>query len=325
MNSSGRQKIAIVLDESFLPWKPPEWFVPRLRNDFPQVEVARSGDLRRDQMELRDADIMIGSSLTAERLAAAPQLKWIYSVTAATDEFPTRLLATRGIPLVTAGPVHGPVVAEHAIALVLALARRLDSAMRFQDGRKWAMDTIWKEDPPRQLRGSTLTVVGLGCIGGNIAALAAALSMHVIGIRQRPELGAAGAHEVVGPDGLNGAIARSDFVVLAAPGDGETRHLIDARRLALFRPQGYLVNVSRGSLIDEDALLKALKQRRLAGAALDVFHDEPLPSRSPFWKMPQVLVTHHTAFLTNDLWERHYAFFTSNLTQYLAGASFRPR
>ena len=161
---------------------------------------------------------MIGWSLPPELLRAAKSLRWIYSITAAIDQFFYPELTSTDTALTNAGLVHGPVVAEHAIALLLALARRLPSATRYQQRRKWAMEAIWKEQPrPREIRGATLVVVGLGSIGAEVASTAAALKMHVIGVREHPERGAAGANEVVGYDALDSAIARADFVVFAAP------------------------------------------------------------------------------------------------------------
>jgi phosphoglycerate dehydrogenase-like enzyme len=212
------------------------------------------------------------------------------------------------------------VVAEHAIAALLALAKRLPTAVRYQDRRKWAMEAIWHEQPrPREVRGSNLVVVGLGSIGAEVASMAAALKMHVIGIREHPERGTAGAHEVVGFEALDKVIGQADFVALAAPLTPRTRHLIDARRLKLFKPGAFLINVSRGALVDEPALVKALRERKIAGAALDVFEQEPLSRWSPLWKLPQALITPHTAFLTQNVWHRHYEVFAANLKRYLAG------
>ncbi|HEX3092501.1 MAG TPA: D-2-hydroxyacid dehydrogenase, partial [Candidatus Angelobacter sp.] len=188
------------------------------------------------------------------------------------------------------------------------------------DRRKWAMEAIWNEQPrPREVRGATLLVIGLGSIGAEVAQMATALKMHVIGVREHPERGAAGAHEVVGYEALDSGIGRADFVVLAAPLTPRTRHLIDARRLLLFKPGAFLVNVSRGALVDEAALVKALREHKIGGAALDVFEQEPLSRWSPLWKMPLVLITPHTAFLTENVWSRHYEVFTANLKRYMAG------
>jgi len=313
-------KIAILLHDEFEMWRPPPWFMETLRKEFPQVEVSSSANKRDDEQALRDADVMIGWSLQPEQLHAAKSLRWIYSITAAVDQFLYPELISSEITLTNAGRVHGPVVAEHAIAMLLALAKRLPSATRYQQRRKWAMEAIWKEQPrPREVRGATLVVIGLGSIGAEVASMAAALKMHVIGVREHPERGAAEAHEVVGYDSLDGAIARADFVVLAAPLTERTQHFIDTGRLQQFKPTAFLINVSRGALVDEAALVKALRDRKIAGAALDVFEEEPLSRWSPLWKMPQVLITPHTAFLTENVWQRHYDVFVSNLKRYLAG------
>lgn len=315
-----QHKIAILLHDEFEMWRPPAWFLEKVRTDFPQAEVKYSATKRDDEQALRDADVMIGWALLPEQLHAAKSLRWIYSITAAVDQFFYPELISSEIALTSAGNVHGPVVAEHAIAMLLALAKRLPSAVRYQQRRKWAMEAIWNEKPrPREVRGATLVVIGLGSIGAEVAAMAAALKMHVIGVREHPERGAAGANEVVGYDALDEVLSRADFVVLAAPLTERTRHVIDARRLQLFKPRAFLINVSRGALVDEAALVKALRDRKIAGAALDVFEEEPLSRWSPLWKMPQVLITPHTAFLTENVWQRHYEVFSANLKRYLAG------
>ena len=313
-----QHKIAVLLHDEFEMWRPPAWFLEKLRAEFPQVEVVYSAKKRDDDDALRNADVMIGWALPPEQLHAAKSLRWIYSITAAVDQFLYPKLISSEIALTNAGSVHGPVVAEHAIAMLLALAKRLPSAVRYQERRKWAMKAIWSESPrPREVRGATLVVVGLGSIGAEIASMAGAMKMHVIGVREHPERG--GAQEVVGVDALDSVLARADFVVLAAPLTERTRHLIDAQRLQLFKPSAFLINVSRGALVDEAALVKALRGRKIAGAALDVFEQEPLSRWSPLWKMPQVLITPHTAFLTENVWRRHFKVFAANLKRFIAG------
>jgi phosphoglycerate dehydrogenase-like enzyme len=313
-----QHKIAILLHDEFEMWRPPAWFLEKLRAEFPQVEVVYSAKKRDDDDALRNADVMIGWALPPEQLHAAKSLRWIYSITAAVDQFLYPKLISSEIALTNAGSVHGPVVAEHAIAMLLALAKRLPSAVRYQERRKWAMEAIWSESPrPREVRGANLVVVGLGSIGAEIASMAGAMKMHVIGVREHPERG--GAQEVVGVDALDSVLARADFVVLAAPLTERTRHLIDAQRLQLFKPSAFLINVSRGALVDEAALVKALRGRKIAGAALDVFEQEPLSRWSPLWKMPQMIITPHTAFLTENVWHRHFEVFAANLKRYLTG------
>jgi phosphoglycerate dehydrogenase-like enzyme len=315
-----RHKIAILLHDEFEMWRPPAWFVERLRSDFPEIEVSYSAKKRDDDAALRGADVMIGWSLEQEQLRAAGNLRWIYSITAAVDQFLYPELISSGIAISNAGSVHAPVVAEHAIAILLALAKRLPTAVRYQNRRKWAMEAIWNEQPrPREVRGANLAVIGLGSIGAEVAQMAAALKMHVIGVREHPERGAAGAQEVMGFEALDNAITQADFVALAAPLTPRTRHLIDARRLQLFKPGAFLINVSRGTLVDEAALVKALREHKIAGAALDVFEEEPLSRWSPLWKMSHVLITPHTAFLTENVWSRHYEVFAANLKRYVEG------
>jgi phosphoglycerate dehydrogenase-like enzyme len=194
-----QHKIAILLHDEFDMWRPPSWFLDRLSTEFPQIEVAYSASKRHDDEALRGADVMVGWSLTPEQLRAAAGLRWIYSITAAVDQFLFPELVASDISICNAARVHGPVVAEHAIAMLLALARRVPSAVRYQDRRKWAMEAIWQEHPrPREIASATLLVVGLGSIGSEVAALARALKMHVIGVRQNPQRGADGAHEVLG-------------------------------------------------------------------------------------------------------------------------------
>jgi phosphoglycerate dehydrogenase-like enzyme len=313
-----QHKIAILLHDEFEMWRPPAWFVDRLRAEFPGTEVLYSVKKRDDENALRDADVMIGWALPKEQLSGAKSLRWIYSITAAIDQFLYPELISSEIAISSAGRVHGPVVAEHAMAMLLALAKRLPTAVRYQERRKWAMEAIWKEQPrPREVRGATLVVVGMGSIGAEVASMATALKMNVIGVREHPER--AGANETVGYDALNSAITRADYVVLAAPLTSRTRRMIDERRLQLFKPAAFLINVSRGALVDEDALVKALHDGQISGAALDVFEEEPLSRWSPLWKMPQVLITPHTAFLTENVWQRHYEVFAANFRQYRAG------
>ena len=313
-----QHKIAILLHDEFEMWRPPAWFVERLRTEFPGTEVVYSANKRNEEDALRGADVMIGWALSPEQFCTAKSLRWIYSITAAVDQFFYPELISSEIAISNAGRVHGPVVAEHTIAMLLALAKRLPSAVRYQERRKWAMEAIWNEQPrPREVRGASVVVVGLGSTGAEVASMAAALKMNVIGVREHPERG--GANETVGYDGLDGAITRADFVVLAAPLTPRTRHMIDAPRLQIFKPTAFLINVSRGALVDEAALVKALRDRQIAGAALDVFEEEPLSRWSPLWKMPQVLITPHTAFLTENVWQRHFEMFAANFKRYLAG------
>src|SRR5262249_28730189 len=152
-----------------------------------------------------------------------------------------------------------------------------------------------------------------------VARLAKALGMHVIAAREHPERGTGYADEVYGPKQLDRLLARTDYVVLAAPLTGKTEALFNERTFAQMQKTPFFIHVSRGALVDEDSLASALRDDVIAGAALDVFSVEPLPPESPLWKLDNLLITPHTAALTDKLWERHLARITENLTQCFAG------
>jgi len=312
-------KVLITLYHRFDLWNGPPWLMERLRADFPHVEFAQLTSYDELEREIADADAFIGWSLRPQQLVAARNLKWIHSPAAAVHQLLFPELVESDIVITNARDVHGAVVAEHAMALLLALAKRLPSAVRHQQRRQWGQQAMWKESPPpREVQGATLAVIGLGSIGREVARRASALGMRVIAVREHPGKGGAQAHEVHAPEDLDNVLAESDFVLLAAPLTEKTRHLINAARLQRMKPDAYLINVSRGPLIDDQALVAALKQRRIAGAALDVFVEEPLPPDSPYWELENVLITPHTAAVTEKLWERHYALIRANLERFFA-------
>jgi len=314
-------KILIIVYHRFELWQAPTWIAEKLRAEFPGIEVVQRKEYEGIEQDLRDAEVAITWSLRPEQVRAAPKLRWIHSPAAAVHLLMIPEIVNRDITVTNAGSVHGPVVAEHVIAQVLALARRLPSAVRYQQQRKWAQDELWREQPrPREVAGATLGLVGLGSIGREVAQRALALGMRVIAIREHPEKPAGiSALEVSGPEQIDALLAQSDYVVLAAPLTPRTRALIDAGRLARMKPEACLINVSRGALVDEDALAEALRRRQLGGAALDVFQKEPLPPGSPLWDVENVLITPHSAALTAKLWERHFALIAENLRRFLRG------
>jgi len=184
----------------------------------------------------------------------------------------------------------------------------------------WGQQLLWDTAPrPREVMGATLGLVGLGAIGREIVQRVTALGMKVIAVREHPEKSAAGVTAVYGPQGLDKLLSQSDFVVLAAPVTANTQHLINAATLTHMQPHAYLINVGRGALLDEPALVEALRKKQIAGAALDVFNEEPLPEDSPLWQLENLLITPHTAGLTEKLWERHYALICASMRRYLAG------
>jgi phosphoglycerate dehydrogenase-like enzyme len=313
-------KLLIALHHRFELWQIPAWFSERLRRDFSQLEVVHLPNYDRVTEEIADADIAIAWSLRGEQIKAARRLRWIHSTATAVHHLMTPELLASDIVVTNARDVHGPVVAEHAIALAFALAKRLPQSVRYQQQKHWAQRDLWDEQPrPRELNGATMTIVGLGAIGAPLARLAKSLGMRVVGVREHPERGSEVADAVYGFEKLDEALSAGDFIVLAVPVTPKTRHLMNAERLARLKPDAYLINVGRGVLVDEAALLDALRAKSFGGAALDVTTEEPLPPESPLWEMGNVLITPHIAGLTEKMWERHYQHYTENLRRFLEG------
>jgi D-2-hydroxyacid dehydrogenase (NADP+) len=215
-------------------------------------------------------------------------------------------------------------IAEHALGACIALARQFPLAMRRQMARRWAQDELESSTTTIvSLRGRRMGIVGLGAIGGEIARLAAAFGLRVSGVRRRadqplPDPGIE-IDEVLPPERLHELLGASDVVVLCAPQTPATARLIGAPELARMKRGAFLVNIARGALVDDDALIMALKSGHLGGAALDVFTDEPLPPASPYWDLPNVLVTPHTSGAMANHWESLIALFLDNLRRFETG------
>jgi D-2-hydroxyacid dehydrogenase (NADP+) len=242
-----------------------------------------------------EADMLVVSGLWRnDMLEGSSKLRFIQSISAGTDQFDKSKLAAAGIRLASAQGSNERAVAEHAISLILALARQLHLARDNQAKRFWRPmigDRSRRED---ELGGRTLVIVGLGRIGLRLAAIASAFGMRVIGVRRRP--GAEpNVERIVPPTELHAALAQADFVALTCPLTPETEGLIDAAALAAMKPSAYLINVARGRVVDEPALIAALEAGRIAGAGIDCVYEEPLPAASPLWAMQQVLLTPHSA------------------------------
>jgi phosphoglycerate dehydrogenase-like enzyme len=314
-------KLVIAMGDSFELWTAPPWFSERFRRDFPQLEVVHLSGYSGIEEHLCDAEITICWSLRPEQFQAARKLRWIYSPAAAVHQLLFPELVNSDVILTNGRDVHGPVVAEHVIALILALAKKLPQAARLQQKHTWGKELLWKLNPkPTEIAGATLGVVGLGSIGRNVSKHASALGMRVIAVREHPDNERPqGVDEVFGSSELDQLLGQSDYVVLSVPVTPETEGLINAKRLAKMKSTAYLINVGRGQLIDEAALLVALRGQKIGGAALDVFIEEPLPPDSPLWDLENLLITPHTAGLTEKMWERHYKLFTENLRRYMAG------
>lgn len=314
-------KLLIALFHRFPLWMPPDWFAPRLRRDFPQLKVVQIPNYDTLDAEIVDTDIAIAWSIRPEQFVSARKLKWIHSTAAAVHQLIYPELVRSSVLLTNARSVHGPVVAEHAVTMICAMARRIPTLVRFQQKKVWSQETMWNEQPrPIELRGSTICIVGFGAIGKEIALRCHSLGMRVIVVREHADRPASPAKQVLGFDQMKTAVSQSEFVVLAIPVTPATTGFFNAELFSAMKPSAYLVNVGRGVLVDEQAMIEALRMKRIGGAALDVFTEEPLPVSSPLWKMDNVLITPHMASITEQMWERHYELISENLRRYLNGA-----
>ena len=243
-----------------------------------------------------EADVVVVSMMWRnEFIVHAPRLAFIQSISAGTDQYSREALERADIRLASAQGVNANAVAQHAMALILALARQLHTGRDNQKNRLWRgmiSDLSQRED---ELGGKTLLIVGLGRIGSRLAALARAFGMRVIATKRDPSKDAAVADEVFSQGRLLERLPEADVVALTCPLTPETERLIDARALAAMKPSALLVNVARGRVVDEPALIDALKAKRIAGAALDCTVEEPLPADSPLWALENAIITPHTA------------------------------
>jgi phosphoglycerate dehydrogenase-like enzyme len=291
----------------------------RRRTGIASVQARNREDLER---RIATADVLVISGLWRnELLDSARRLRFIQSIGAGTDQFSRERLSRAGVRLASARGVNARAMSEHAMALMLALARRLPEARDNQSNRLWRGmigDLSARED---ELGGKTLLVVGIGAIGGRLARLAKAFDMHVIGIRRDPAAGANGADAVYGLSEMARLLPEADFVTLACPLTPETENLIDAAALGRMKRSAFLVNVARGRCVDEAALCRALSAGAIAGAAIDVTVEEPLPSTSPLWTMPNLLITPHTAGETRRYEDNVLDILEDNLERLWRGES----
>jgi phosphoglycerate dehydrogenase-like enzyme len=314
-------KLLIVMRHHFELWNAPAWLAERLREDFPGLEVVQLPNYEGIDGQLADTEVLLAWSLRPEQVKAAKKLGWIHSPVAAVHLLMIPEIIQSDIVVTNAREINGPVVAEHVIAQIFALAKCLPTAVRMQQQRAWVQDAIWHQRP-KEIAGATLGLVGVGSIGSEVAKRAAALGMRVFAVREnsvKPK--AQGVEKVFELGQIDEMLALADYVVLAAPVTPRTNLLMNAARIAKMKPDSCLINVGRGPLIDDAALAEALSARRIRGAALDVFVKEPLPESSPYWHLENVLITPHTAAISEYFWERQYELLRENLRRYLAGES----
>jgi phosphoglycerate dehydrogenase-like enzyme len=297
--------------------------VDRLRAWFPEHTFVHAATPEAALAGIRDAEVVFTTHLSSRYVDAAPLLRWVHSPAAGVNALLVPELLDRPIVVTNSRGLSADTIAEHALALLFALFRRLPDAVRAQGERRWVQD-VMAAAGHRQVAGSRVLVVGLGAIGSAAATKLMALGARVSAIRRQPGHGAPpGVERVGGPGDLHRLLTDADVVLVAAPETDATRHLIDAPALACLPAGAVLVNVSRGGLVDQPALVDALESGRLGGAALDVFEEEPLPAASPLWRHPGVLITPHVAGFLPRHWDHVTALFADNLRRFVRSAPLR--
>lgn len=290
--------------------------IPALQAQYPEIRFVHCPD-RGETLasELTDADIYMGW-LSRDHFLTAPKLRWIQSPSSGVNYYlDIPELVVGEVLLTSASGTHAAAVADSTMGMILALTRGIFPAVVDQ------VKKVWNPGPIRaklsELTGSTVGIVGLGAIGRAFAQRVKAFDTRVIAVDLNPNAYSPHVDQVQGLDQLDDLMAESDFVVVLVPYTAQTHHMIGAAQLAKMKPTALLVPMSRGGIVDQDALVDALKQGQLAGAAMDVFHPEPLPVDSELWTLPNVLVAPHIAGGTQLEGRYILDIFTENLARFL--------
>jgi phosphoglycerate dehydrogenase-like enzyme len=301
-------------------WVMPRSCVEELRRQFPQHTFLEAWDRDTIRRLLPQADVAFTPFVDRDVFASASRLRWVQSPAAGIGSLMFPELHASDVVVTTARGIRARSIAEHVIGVTIALARRLPHALRAQAAHRWAQDDLeGPESGVWQLWGRRMGIVGLGSIGSEVAVRAMAFGMEVVAIRRRPDRPGPTGVTVLGPEGLRELLVQSDVVVLAMPYMPETKQVIGRAELDRIRRGALLVNIARGKLIDDDAVVAALCDGRLGGAALDVFTREPLDSNSPYWDLPNVIVTPHTSGAMEDYWTPLVTLFAENLRRFDSG------
>ncbi len=313
-------KLVICVWHPFTEWRPKPMMAEAIRARWPEMRVLHLPNYDGLPNELADTDIFVGYSLRAEQLKEAKKLKWIHSTAAGVAQLMYPELRDSGILVTNPSGIFSVPMAEHTMGLLLALARNFPDSVRQQDKARWSQQELW--DKPQhltELNGQVLLIVGYGSIGREVAKRAKAFDMRVWGVTRSGKGDATHAEKIFAAAQLHEALPEADYVLIAAPETAETKHLIGAAQIAKMKRGARLINVGRGSLLDEAALIRALENGSLGGAALDVAAMEPLPAASPLWKAPNLLLTPHTSAVSDRLWVRETAVLMELLERWFDG------
>ena len=291
-----------------------ELYRDRLQAEFPDLQFILFHNAAEVACDLSDIDVMItfGIEIRDHMLRDAPQLKWIQSLATGVDHF-LRCPSLRPDVLITSGRgVHGVPMREHVLYLMLAIGH--DAKRQVEDQQQH----VWQRRLWTTLHGKTAVIAGSGIVGSAIGEMLQALGMYVIGV-SRTVRKARGFDEILASDRLREAAARSDYLINILPATPENTALFDAGLFAAMKSSAYYISAGRGQTVDEAALIAALRERRIAGAAFDVFQTEPLPPESPFWTMPNVFITPHVGGYIVEYEDFIMPLIIGNMRLFLAG------
>jgi D-2-hydroxyacid dehydrogenase (NADP+) len=298
----------------------PTPYVERIRAFSPKVTVQQSRNKEEALALAKDVDILLAGFFSLELFKAAKRLKWIQTLFAGVDAFLYPEVVKSSVVITNASGVNSIAVSEQVIGMMLCLNRKLHLFMRNQTERRWKTNDAELMFQMDELSGKTAGLVGLGRIGSEIAKKAKCFGMKVIATRRNPSTPKPDyVDKLVPPGNLEELLADSDFVIIQIPLTKDTEGMFGEKELHRMKRTAYLVNASRGNIIKEDALVKALKEGWIAGAALDTFSMEPLPEDSPLWNMQNVIITPHVAGFTPRYMERLTDLFCDNLRRFMNG------
>jgi len=319
-------KLLVCVKHHFSEWCAKPEVADAIRTRWPQMRVVYLPDYSRVGEELPDTHIFVGASLRAEQFAHATMLQWIHSTAAGVSQLMYPELRSSGVIVTNPSGIFSVPMAEHTLGMLLALARNFPDAVRYQDAAKWAQQDLWNK-PQRltELNGNVLLIVGYGSIGREVAKRAQAFAMRVWGVTRSGQGDAEYVEKILPAEQLREALPHADYVVIAAPETAETRQLFGKEQIARMKRGARLINIARGSLLEESALIAALQSGALSGAALDVASTEPLPADSPLWKTPNLFLTPHISGVSDRLWPRETDLLLRLLDEWFAGKELSNR
>lgn len=314
-------RVLIGVTSPFAAWVMPRAFVGQLRHDFPQHIFLDAWDTDTIRGLLADVDAAFTPYVDRDIFPSLPRLRWIQSPAAGVGSLLFPEMIASGVTLTNARGIRARPIAEHVLGVAIALARQFHVALRHQLKHEWVQDQLEAggTSTVRALHGARMGIIGLGSIGSEIARVAAAFGMRVSAIRRHGDALPDGVDELLSPERLPELLAGSDVIVLSAPLTRETRGLIGAREVAQMKRGALLINIGRGRLVVDEAIVDGLRSGQIGGAALDVFTHEPLDPSSLYWDLPNVIITPHTSGAMQDYWTPLVALFSENLRRFERG------